>query len=240
MLMVLQACPECAAQVSSLAATCVRCGCPVVGKPLAAEVPAKKGRSTGQIGTILGCLLILISTPIVFAVIFLTSKPQPASHEEQRVATRTTKTRPVPKPASFDPDLAARGSELHLHLLKIAEVHSSYGAGSLFGALSIEPKASIAVPLQAWKSLGDEDRLALMHYAASLVEPMRAQPLNYCQIPIEAQAANIVRVNARGMGPESWVIHGGQLEREGQSGPFDILTDGPVASGAEDELAPTR
>jgi hypothetical protein len=127
-----------------------------------------------------------------------------------------------------------------VRLLAENDVDEFYRAGSLFGAVTPEPKASIAVPLDAWKALGDDERSVLMHHAASLVEPMRKDPLSYCQIPASTPAAAMVQENVRAMDPRSWLIHGGRLEREGGTGPFDILTDETVASGADHMLAPKR
>ena len=93
--------------------------------------------------------------------------------------------------------------------------------------MNTEPKASIAVPVDAWNALADDERAELMHYAASLVEPMRRDPLAFCQIPASTPIAGTVRENASKMGPRSWVIHGGRLDGR------DVLTDEAVASGAE-------
>jgi len=132
----------------------------------------------------------------------------------------------------FDPQLAAQGRDLHAHILSQETVHDCYLLGTLSGAATPEPKASIMVPLDAWKTLNDADRLGLMHYAASLVEPMRKNPFAYCQIPATAPAADMVRKNAGKMGPRSWVIYGGLLDGS------DILTDEALASGADNPLGP--
>ncbi len=205
-------------------------------------------------------MLILLATMGVTAVISHNSSPDA---RPQQVASRGTPTRKpapgvstqtsadyqatadsfiddAPADAGFDAGLAAQGRDLHARLLAEANVHEFYRAGSLFGAVTPQPKSAIAVPLSAWESLGDGDQDALMHYAASLVERMRANPLTYCQISASAPAAGLVRENARAMGPRSWIIHGGRLHREGESGPFDILTDEEVASGVDNPLAPKR
>ena len=62
------------------------------------------------------------------------------------------------------------------------------------------------------------------------VEVMRADPLGQSQIPAEAPAADLIRSNARNMGPGSWVIYGGRVDGQ------DILTDTALASGAESDL----
>lgn len=232
--MVLQPCPECATQVSSKAAACPSCGCPVASAPPQASAKTKKQRKprpAGHIGTVPGCLLILLA--IMGITIIGSRSSSPDNRPQEQVAPRRAPARrPTPSPPPrFDVQLAARGKELHSRLLSEASVHEFYLAGSLFGAVTPEPKAAIAVPLDAWNVLGDDERAELMHYAASLVEMMRKDPLTFSQIPASAPAARMVGENANKMGPRSWVIHGGRLEREGDS--FDILTDEAVASGAE-------
>lgn len=193
-------------------------------------------------GTVPGCLLILLACVGVTVIGVRGSSPDKGPQEQvaPRRAQARKQTPTPPPPASFDTQLAARGKELHARLLAENDVHESYRAGSLFGGVTPEPKASIAVPLDAWRALGDDGRAVLMHYAASLVEPMSKDPLAYCQIPASTPAASMVQENARAMGPRSWLIHGGRLEREGGTGPFDILTDEAVASGADNTLAPKR
>jgi len=228
--MVLQPCPECAAQVSSQAAACPRCGSPVASAPPQASAKTKKQRKlrpAGHIGTVPGCLLILLATMGITIIGSRSSSPDNRP-QEQVAPRRAPARRPTPSPPpSFDAQLAAQGKELHARLLSEASVHEFYLAGSLFGAVTPEPRASIAVPLDAWKALGGDERAELMHYAASLVEPMRKDPFAFCQIPTSAPAAGMVRENAGKMGPWSWVIHGGRLDGR------DILTDEAVASGAE-------
>lgn len=193
----------------------------------------KKQRPVGHIGTVPGCLLVLLATMGVTAVVSRSSSPD--DRPQQQVAPRRAPARkPTPPPPSFDAQLAAEGKELHARLLAEANVHEFYLSGSLFGAVAPEPKASIAVPMDTWKALGDDERAELMHYAASLVEPMRRDPLAFCQIPASAPAAGMVRENAGKMGPRSWVIHGGRLDGS------DILTDEVVASGADNPLGPKR
>ncbi len=236
MCVVLQPCPECATQISSLAAACPSCGCPVGVK----APTAKQQRRARHIGTVPGCLLILLAG-MGIAVIGARGPSRDNRPQEQVAPRRSQARKPTPPPPPiFDTQLAAQGKELHARLLAENDVHEFYQAGSLFGAVTPEPKASIAVPLDAWKALGDDERAVLMHYAASLVEPMSKNPLSYCQIPASTPAAVMVEENARAMGPRSWLIHGGRLEREGGAGPFDILTDEVVASGADNILAQKR
>lgn len=233
--MVLQPCPECATQVSSRAAACPRCGCPVDCAPLQAPATTtkeKKPRPAWHIGTVSGCLLLFLATMGITVIGSRSSSPDDLL-QQQAAPRRGPAQMPTPPPPSFDANLAAQGKELHARLLTETNVHEFYRAGSLFGAVTREPKASIAVPMDAWKSLGDFERAELMHYAASLVEPMRKDPLIHSQVSASAPAAGMVRENASKMGPWSWVIHGGQLDREGETGSFDILTDVAVASGAE-------
>jgi hypothetical protein len=176
---------------------------------------------------------VILLTFGVIAVVSRNSSPD-RPLQQQAPARRTPARKPIPPPPSFDVQLAAQGKELHARLLAESNVHEFYLAGSLFGAVTSDPKASIAVPMGAWTTLGDDERAELMHYAASLIEPMRKDPLAYCQIPASAPAAGMVRENAGKMGPRSWVIHGGRLDGR------DILTDEAVASGAENPLGPKR
>lgn len=238
--MVLQNCPECAAQVSSLAATCPSCGCPVAeAQPQAQATTKKQRKPAGHIGTVPGCLLILLAC---MGITVIASRSQPSNDrpKQKTPARPSTARKPTPPHPSFDVQLAAQGKELHARLLAEANVYEFYRSGSLFGSVTPEPKASIAVPLDAWKALNDDARAELMHYAASLVESMRKDPLTYSQIPASAPAAGMVQENANRMSPRSWVIHGGRLDRESGTGSFDILTDEVVASGAENVLAPKR
>jgi hypothetical protein len=238
--MVLQNCPECAAQVSSLAVTCPSCGCPVAVGPSQVQATTKKqSKPARHIATVPGCLLILLAC-MGITVIASRSPPSNDRPKQQAPARPTTARKPTPPLPSFDAQLAAQGKELHASLLAEANVHEFYRAGSLFGSVTREPKASIAVPLDAWRALNDDERAELMHYAASLVESMRKDPLTYSQIPASAPAAGMVRENASMMSPRSWVIHGGRLNRESGTGSFDILTDEAVASGLEYVLAPKR
>jgi hypothetical protein len=87
--MVLQSCPECAAQVSSLAASCPSCGCPVsaVGKP-------KRSKPAGHIGTVPGCFLILLAC-VVIAIIG-TPDQSPPVDRSQRTAPARKPTPPAP------------------------------------------------------------------------------------------------------------------------------------------------
>ncbi len=148
-------------------------------------------------------------------------------------ARRAAGSKPSPsQPPSFDAQLAAKGKELHARLLSDANAYDWYLSGSLLGAVTADPKASIAVPLDAWNEISDEERDELMHYAASLIEPMRRDPLAFCQIPASAPVAGMVLENAGRMGPRSWVIYGGRLDGS------DILTDEVVASGANHQLGP--
>lgn len=137
---------------------------------------------------------------------------------------------------AYDRILASKGRDLHARLLDQAHVHPFYRDGSLFGVATREPKAAICVPVGTWARLNEDDRATLRHYAASLVEPMKADPLRFSQIPGHAPAAEALRRNARGMGAESWVIIEGRLKAEGEGAPFDILTDKPIASGSDDSL----
>lgn len=137
---------------------------------------------------------------------------------------------PTPMP-SFNSELATRGHEILALLVQEAQVHDFYTTGTLFGAATSEPRASISVPLTTWDTLPDENRTALAHYVASLVEEMRANPLVHSQIPEDAPAADLIRSYAQSMGPRSWVIFGGRVDGQ------DILTDTAVASGAEIELS---
>lgn len=138
---------------------------------------------------------------------------------------------------NYDHRLASKGRELHARLLNEAHVHSFYIDGSLFGAATPEPRASICVPAGAWTRLDDDERASLKHYAASLVAPMMGEPLRFAQIPDHAPAAEALRRNAASMTPDSWVIFEGRLkEVEGDEGNFDILTDKPVASGSDGPL----
>lgn len=227
--MALQPCPECGSQVSSLAASCPSCGCPASAAKAPAAGKSKKSKPAGHVGTVPGCLVILLTFVGIAVVASRNSSPD-RPPQQQAPARRAAAKRPTPPPPpSFDAQIAAKGKELHARLLAETNVHEFYLSGSLFGAVTPEPKASIAVPMNTWKALGGDERAELMHYAASLVEPMRRDPLAFCQIPASAPAAGMVRENASKMGPRSWVIHGGRLDGS------DILTDEAVASGAEDE-----
>lgn len=234
--MVLQPCPECAASISSQAAACPHCGCPVASTPLPAKHSKAKARArpAGHIGTIPGCLLILLAgMGITYGYSVRMedpmNRPPPSDQRQPRKASSMTTEKPTP--VTFDPSLAARGRELHARLIEEAGVHGSYRVGTLFGAVTSKPRAAIAVPLDAWKALSVGEQAELMNYAASLVEPMRVDPLAYCKIPSSAPAASIARKNAHAMGPRSWVIHGGRIDGQ------DILTDEAVASGEESSLS---
>ena len=138
--------------------------------------------------------------------------------------------------AAYDRSLASKGRDLHARLLDEAHAHPFYRDGSLFGVATREPKAAIYLPAGTWTRLDDDARATLKHYAASLVEATKANPLRFSQILDHAPAAEALRQNARGMGATSWVIIEGRLKAEGEEGPFDILTDEPIASGADDSL----
>lgn len=192
-------------------------------------------RSARHVGTLPGCLLILLATMGITTVL---THPSPSERSAERRPSAPRGAAPASPTAAFDPELAARGRELHARLLRAAGVDPSYAAGSLFGAVTAEPRAAIAVPEDAWKALSEDERECLRHRAASLVEPMRADPLAHFGISPDAPAAALVRANARRMGPRSWVIHAGEVE--GRFGGRDVRTDREVASGGEDELTGER
>jgi len=185
-------------------------------------------------------LLILVATIGITGTMAVLS-PDPSLDDRPRpvAPSRAPGRKPAPAP-SFDAECAASGEKLHGRLLDEADVAESYRVGTLFGAMTQEPQASIAVPLDAWESLNDDERSELMHYAASLVEPMRTDPLTYGQIRASAPAASMVRENVNAMTPLSWVIHSGRLELAEGSDSFNILTDEAVASGRDNHLVPKR
>lgn len=190
-----------------------------------------KRRPAGHIGTGVGFGILALAT--VGIVMIPRSAPPPASGRPA-----PTPKRAPPAVAAFDAARAATGKELHARLLAAANVDEFYLTGSLWGELMPEPKASIAVPLDAWRALGEDERAALMHYAASLVERMKADQPTYSHVSTGAPAWSMARANVERMGPRSWVIFGGRLHRDAEAGPFDILADEVVASGADRALGP--
>lgn len=66
--MVLQPCPECATQVSTKAASCPSCGCPISAAKVPAVGKPKKSKPVGHVGTVPGCLVILLTFGIVAVV----------------------------------------------------------------------------------------------------------------------------------------------------------------------------
>jgi hypothetical protein len=191
-------------------------------------VDSKSGPA-GHIGGGVGFGIIALAT---VGIVMIPRSPAPPASRP----TATTPKRAPPAVAAFDATRAATGKDLHARLLGAANVDEFYLKGSLWGELMNEPKASIAVPLDAWRALGDNERAALMHYTASLVERMKADQPTYGLVSADAPAWSMARANVERMGPRSWVIFGGRLHRDADAGPFDILADGVVASGADRAL----
>ena len=241
--MTLHPCPECASEVSSLAATCPHCGCPasLAVPPPPPQVPPapevrrrKKDRPRGHIGALPSLIVILGTIGVVASS---TKDTEPARrHEAVVLPKRGASTMQRPVEPAFDEERAAYGRQLHARLLAEAGVQASYGAGFLHGALTSEPKAAICVPTRAWAELSTLERETLMHHAASLVDPMRELRLSNHLTPLDDPSADESYTSADAMTPRSWIIQTGSLHSESDDRPFDLLADEIVASGAQRAL----
>lgn len=114
--MALHPCPECAAQVSSLATSCPKCGCPVSAAKSPAVGKLKKSKPAGHVGTVPGCLVILLTFGGIAVVASRNSSPdnrQQSQDEPRRAVSpgllrvqRQDATKHVLRGVLRDPDSA--------------------------------------------------------------------------------------------------------------------------------------
>jgi len=115
--MALHPCPECGSQVSSQAVACPKCGCPAsaAAKPTDAGKP-QKSKPAGHVGTVPGCLVILLTFAGIAVVASRSSspdRPQQSQDEPRRAVSpgllrvqRQDATKHVLRGVLRDPDSA--------------------------------------------------------------------------------------------------------------------------------------
>jgi hypothetical protein len=97
----------------------------------------------------------------------------------------------------------------------------------LYGAGTLEPLAVIHVPEPDWTDLSGDQRDLLGSYVASHVDAVTAQPFAFSDIPEDAPAARLIRLNVARMSTTSWGILVGRLTDDGR----DIYSDRMAVTG---------
>ncbi|MFG0275175.1 MAG: hypothetical protein ACF8QF_08960 [Phycisphaerales bacterium] len=150
------------------------------------------------------------------------------SESSDDILQPATEQSPEPLAPSFSVEQVEAGRALHSAILdRHPLIDASYRRASLWGALSNQPLAVIWVPSADWQALSERERAELGGYAASLVDAVRALPLEYSGISASAPTAPIVIERAASMTSESWGIGIGSVSNDGK----DILADAVLPRG---------
>ena len=154
--------------------------------------------------------------------------------------------RPTSLPAVSEPKFSAAqvelGRTLHAKILdKYPRLDRSYRKPRLWGSMTSQPVAMIGVPTKDWQKLSKEDKDCLEAYAASLVDEVRASPMEFQEIPESAPIAPMIRENAAAMTSNSWGIMIGAISPDGRdlmADDFAVKGTGPIEIATTTSMAP--